>query len=141
MMSSTAAAIGAEAFPAPTTTTRCKRRRSYAALSTTSESPSRRTNRRTARPGSTAASAAARTLSSGCLTSRGHVDRFAAGQFGGNVPICGQEPLEVALDDVGRDQAVASDAQASWDPRALADHGDARLQVARLRPVRPRVLT
>ena len=78
--SSTAAAIGADALPAPTTSTR---RSSTERVATgrprASPSASTLSARRTAWPGSTAARAARRTLSSSGLT-RGHVDRFAARQ-------------------------------------------------------------
>src|SRR5262252_4201269 len=107
-------------------------------------SPSAVSALRTAWAGSTAARAAARTLSSGGLTdrglTRGDLDGFATGQLGGHVPIRRQEPLEVALDHLRGDQTVASDPQAGGNARAFADNGDPRLQIARLRAIGPSVV-
>src|SRR5579859_7852352 len=105
-----------------------------------SVSPSRARNARTAAAESTAANAAARTLSSACLTRGRYVHGFATRQLGPDVPVARQEALEVTFDDIRRNQHVAPDAQPGRDARPFADHGDARLQVARLGAIRPRVV-
>src|SRR5438132_529143 len=132
--------MGAEALPAPTRMRRRKSRIWSSRPPTLSRPPSPEalSARRTAWPGSTAASAAASSASSlsrAGLT-RGHVNCLAARQLGADMSVRGQEALKVALDHIGRDQAVAADAQPGRDARALADDGDARLKVARLGAIR-----
>src|SRR5690348_16448471 len=122
--SSTAAAMGAEALPAPTTMTRRKLESAYSRSAAVNPEAVGASALRTAAPGSTAASAAARTrssaasLSGGGLT-RGDVYGFAARQFCRDVPVRRQVALEIALDHLGRNQAVATNPQAGRNARTL----------------------
>src|SRR5215203_3831098 len=94
---------------------------------------------RTACPGSTAASAAVRTSARTGLT-RCRFDGFPGRQVAADVPVARQQPYEVAFHHVRGDQTVAADAQSTRNARAFADHGNARLQVARLAPIGWRVI-
>src|SRR5437764_801449 len=102
--SSTAAAIGAEALPAPTTMTRRKSESTYSVPEAEKPVEVRVSARRTASPGSTAARAAASAESSaaaalsGSWLARSDIDRFTAGQQRRDVAVGAQEPLEIALD-------------------------------------------